>query len=191
LEVVKVDLLSFIASMFRSLVWPSCILILIIILKKEISELLSRLGMIRYRDLNLIFERGMEGAKKAVPDVKKLEAFKFHYFESIAELSPRAALLDAWYGFEAQARSIVEALSLVERGEPIQMARLFHVLREGGLINGEEEKALIKLRTIRNEAAHAPEVNLSKEQVAEYAELVTQLTNRIQEQYDNALRQTR
>jgi hypothetical protein len=186
-----VDLLTFIASMFRSLVWPSCILILIIILKRQISELLSRLGTVRYRDLNLIFERGIEGAKKAVPDAKKLEPFKFHYFEGLAELSPRAALLDAWYGFEAQAMSIVKGLGLVERGEPIQMAKLFHVLREGDLINREEEKALIKLRTVRNEAAHAPEVNLSKEQVTEYAELITQLTDRIQERYNNALKQAR
>jgi hypothetical protein len=147
--------------------------------------------MVRYKDLNVVFERGIEGAKKAVPGAKKLEPFKFHYFESIAELSPRAALLEAWQDFEVEAMSIADAHGLIERGQQVQMSKLFHLLQEDGLITKEEEEALIKLRTVRNEVVHAREVDLSKGQVAEYANLVGGLTNRIRERSDRAVKQTR
>ena len=185
------DFLGFIAAIIGSLAWPLCILILVKILKKPISELILRLITIRYKDLNVIFERAVKGAKKVVPDGKKMESYEVSYFQAIAEVSPRAALLDAWQGFEIEAMSIAHGRGLIGRGQPVQMSKLFHVLQEESLIDKEEEEALIKLRTVRNEVVHAPEVNLSKEQVAEYATLVSQLTNRIQERSDKVVKQTR
>lgn len=180
------DWLTFLASIVGSLAWPGAVVAIVLILRRSLNKLLPGLNRLKYKDLELEFGKQLAQAKveiEAAPEVKQLPegrridvARDVKYFSALAEISPRAAVLEAWLPFEVALSRISEKLGLMDRGRPLQMPRLLDALVARGVLTPDESRAISRLRAVRNEVVHAPTVELAQEPVAEYARVLSEVT---------------
>jgi hypothetical protein len=181
-----VDWLTFFASVVGSLAWPGAVVAIVLVLRRSLNKLLPGLNRLKYKDLELEFGKQLAQAKveiEAAPEVQQLPerqrldaARDATYFSALAEISPRAAVLEAWLPFEVALSRVVEKLGLMDRGRPLQMPRLIDALVARGVLTPDEGRAISRLRAIRNEVVHAPAVDLPRDAVAEYARVLSEVT---------------
>jgi hypothetical protein len=178
------DPLSFIAELVKALAWPGAVVLLVTMLRKPLSDLIPLLQRLKYKDLELEFGKVIEEVKEEVqaqlppvPATKALTTGASAVLVKLAEMSPRAAIIEAWREVED---SLLDAakrkgLDLPPRQVtlPVYVIRLMHAK---GLVDSDKLTIVNDLRMLRNSAAHAPDFALSKDSALEYAELATRLT---------------
>ena len=169
------DWLAFVASVIGSLAWPSVLLIIFMLLRKPLYGLLPLLQKLKYKEIEVEFTRRVEEVSAEV--VQELPApvppvplggDDSESVARLAEISPRAAVLESWRSVEAAALEAARRLG----GDKFRDKTLtFHAIRfleqhpslDRGVIG-----LLRELRALRNDAAHAPDFALSKASALEY-----------------------
>lgn len=190
------DLLAFVASLVQSLAWPAAVVLIVLAFRQSLAKLIPGLHRLKYKDVELEFGRQLqevrqelgptptqpalpapaESGRAALPEPKGTT----RYYQSLAEISPRAAILEAWLDFELAANAAVESIQPSTKGRPLSMPRLFSVLAEADLLSSSEVDALTRLRALRNQVVHGPEPDLSADIIAEYALLLRRITDDLQ-----------
>lgn len=188
---------DFVASIVGSLAWPLAIVGIVFMFRRSLAKLIPGIQRLKYKDVEVEFGRQLEEVKEELgpppsppvnlpaPELQRrlpvsVPSTDVRYFQTLAEISPRAAILEAWIEFEMAANRAVETLGLNREGRPLSMQRLFDVLRERELIGPPEVDALTRLRALRNQVVHGPEPDLSPSLVAEYASVLRRITRDIQ-----------
>lgn len=182
------DLLTFIATIIGSLVWPATLLVAIFMMRTPIAELLTNLRRLKYKELEVDFGKELEKIE-AVMDTVEIEAkpkgelpvevepeplpkTRAELLERLAELSPNAAILESW-------RNVERTLDIYFRRRGIERPRsgqtiLGHLDHDPNfppqLVSAYQE-----LRLLRNRAAHDRE-NLTAEHAKEFSALADRLT---------------
>jgi hypothetical protein len=149
---------------------------LVLVLRKPIRGLLPLLQRLKYKELEIEFGRRVEevkqelaqelppGAAQPTPEPANSALLR------LAEVSPRAAVLEAWREVELAA---LEAARKVG-GEAFRNRTLtfeaIRVLERSESLDRNIIGLLRDLRGLRNQAAHAPDFALTKESALEYAE---------------------
>jgi hypothetical protein len=183
------NVLAFIASLVSSLAWPVAVVLIVFMFRHSLARLIPGLQRLKYKDVELEFGRQVAEAKQelgtpAAPALPAPSAGKrlspaatspALYFRSLADVSPRAAILEAWLGFELAANQASQKLEL-GGSRPLQMRELFETLKDRGLLTESEVDALIRLRALRNQVVHGPEPDLSPDVIAQYSLLLQQIT---------------
>jgi hypothetical protein len=177
------DPVTFVAELVKALAWPASVVTIVLILRRPLAGLIPLLHKLKYKDLELEFGRGVEEVKAEVlaelptsPTPKALSAGASAVLVKLAEMSPRAAVTEAWRQVEG---ALIEAAK--RKGvdlPPRQVALPIYVLRAlqaKGALDPGKVAIFNDLRALRNSAAHAPEFALSQESALEYAALATQL----------------
>jgi hypothetical protein len=177
------DSLSFIAELVNALAWPAALVALVVMLRKPLSDLIPLLQRLKYKDLELEFGRAIEEVKEEVqaqlpsaPATRALPAGASAVLVKLADMSPRAAIIEAWRQIEEEliAAAQRKGLDLPSRPAilPVYVLRLMH---EKGFVDSDKVAIINELRSLRNSAAHAPDFALSKESALEYAEVAARL----------------
>jgi hypothetical protein len=183
------DWLSFVASVVGSVAWPVTAVGVVFVLRRALNRLLPDLSRLKYKDLELEFGRQVAKARAEIeatpappqlPESTSRTVQAQPYFQTLAEVSPRAALLEAWLPFEIAASQIGERLSISQPGRPAQMPSLIEGLNREGMLTDDEARAVARLRAVRNDVVHAPAVDLSPQAVAEYASLLQDVTQALE-----------
>ena len=179
------DPLSFLASIIASVAWPATVLALILLLRKEVFALLPFVRKLKAGPVEAEFEREVKELRTEaavllpLPEPKGIED-KTHRLFRLAEISPRAAILEAWQGIEFAARRVV----LQRAGSPIpDVSSPLRVLKELGqlqLLSPEDIALFQDLRGLRNQATHSPDFNPSFEAVTSYLQLASALQARLE-----------
>ena len=121
-----------------------------------------------------------EAAGALPPPEPKALGDKAQRLFQLAEISPRAAVLEAWQGVEFAARRAV----LQRAGSPIpDVSSPLRVLRELSqlqLLSPEDVALFQDLRGLRNQATHSPDFNPSYEAVSNYLQLAGALQARLE-----------
>jgi len=179
------DWLSFIASVIGSIAWPGTALTIVLLLRKELVALLPFLRKLKAGPVEAEFEREVKELKSEVigalppTEAKALEGKSPRLFQ-LAEISPRAAILEAWQGIEFAARRTV----LQRAGSPIpdvtSPMRVLKELTQLQLLSPEDIALFHDLRGLRNQATHAPDFNPSYEAVSNYLQLAGSLQARLE-----------
>ena len=169
------DWLSFLSSVIGSLAWPASLLLLVLVLRKPIRELLPGLQRLRYKELELEFERRIEEIREEVAEELPanarlaLPAPESDAILRLAEVSPRAAVLEAWRILELAALAAARRLG----GDALRGATItFHAIRfleRAPTVDRSAVSLLRDLRGLRNQAAHAPEFALTRASALGYA----------------------
>lgn len=173
------DWLSFISTVIDSVAWPAAVIILVLLLRKPISNLIPLLQKLKYKDLELEFGRRIEEAKEEAAtelppeiDILALPSADRDNLAQLAAISPRAVVTEAWRKVETAALDAAErhavALPYRHARSPVQVIR---ALQKAGLVGQGKMPLFEDLRVLRNEAAHAPEFALSPDSAIEYASL--------------------
>lgn len=169
--------LSSIVSSLVSLAWPAAVFGSVYLFREKLKELLPLLRM-KYKDFDVSFR--LEQAEKeaamrpvpadAAPEPTPEEADKF---EQIAEVSPRAAILEARTDVEEGLRSLAKTSNLLT-SRVQSFLGLTRLLRSRGVIDPAISSLLDDLRVLGNNAAHNSETEFSKEDAMRYRTLANQ-----------------
>jgi hypothetical protein len=173
------DWLTFFSNAIDSLSWPLVAVIGLWWVTKHVASLLPLTKKLRYGDLEVEFgheldtlKRASEAQKRRHPaerkmsDIESIEALR-----STAEISPRAAIADAWVGLEITATSSARMLQLIPSDRVVPFRKVIESLRSAEVIGEKDVEILNRLRTLRNGALHAPTFSVSLQEVEKFIEL--------------------
>jgi hypothetical protein len=171
--------LEFIVKIIDSLVWPASILFVLYILRGELPAIARSLKKLRYKDLELEFEKSaqeiVEKAKSSLPETSKNIQLSGQSQDelidrliSISELAPRSAILEAWLVVEAAAVDVAKKKGISTfKSHPGPM-RLRDYLVKGDLLNKDQQAVFEQLRNLRNEAVHVADAEFTRKAVDDY-----------------------
>jgi hypothetical protein len=164
-----VDGYQFIAAILQSLAslaWPAAFVIAVALFRGRLSQLLPLLR-VKHKDLEVSFR-----LDKAEQELKQIHPpapptlpppptpEEKTRFEQVADISPRAAILEKRADLEQTIRQVADPYFLKlgpGSGKSHTLLESIRLLRQEGIIDDKTSALLEDLRVIGNRAAHEPE----------------------------------
>ena len=186
------DALTFIASLVQSLAWPCVVLGVLLLVRKELPDILRSLRKLKFKDVELEFGEAAralaEETRRAVPPATgeavllgQTQDSIANRLDAIAEISPRAAILEAWLHVEATAANFIRLKTAAPSSSTPGPLRLLEGLRRAGILTPPQEAAFEQLRHLRNEAVHAPEAEFTPMAVSNYIQSALAMANYLED----------
>jgi hypothetical protein len=180
------DWLTFTAAVIRAVAWPLTALIIILVLRRPLLNLLPLLQQLRVKGIELEFGRRVEvlaadaaelpaagGAAGALPPVRPPVA-------QLAEVSPRAAVLESWLEVRAAAVDALRRRGVPYRSRDVESPLgLRRALEGAGILDAPTLGVFDELRNLRNAAAHAPAFSIDPGSALDYARLAGRLAEHV------------
>lgn len=163
--------------------WPVVTAWIAYLFKGELKVLFGRISQLKYKEAEVKFEKGLAEAEVEVQKVERVTPLalpqperlsQLDQLRRIAEVSPRAAIMEAWVLIEtaAAAAGFTSGVAM-----PRVNPRLFtEYLANNGRIPEESIILMNKLRQLRNQAAHLPDFALSQDEAERYLELAVKIS---------------
>lgn len=160
------DLLEFIASLADSLVWPVTVICSVYILRVPAGKLIERVTKLKYGELEAEFQERLNKIE-TIPGIKREQniASAAIALEDLSDISPRAAVLEAWIIVEKATSIFCEAHGLPPKIHP---NALFRLAKEEKLDIEALEMAYQELRMLRNKAVHAADSDITSITAKQY-----------------------
>lgn len=174
--------MQYFVEIIKALSWPIAIIWLGYLFKGEIRNLFARVSTLKYKDIEAKFEKELQyidnelsQTNPAPPKELTIEHInKQEQLLRIAEVSPRAAIMEAWINIETAAkRAGLTSGSAMPRVFPQNIVE--HLLKNKNLPESSIE-LFHKLRQLRNQAAHLPEFAISQNEAEKYLEISSKIT---------------
>lgn len=170
------DWLEFIASMTKALAWPIALIVVFLLVRRQLVARLPDLESLEWKDFRFRFgKRVHELAHEAREARVQAEAANAPPLDGeahrlqLADISPRAAILEAWIELEgAAAVALKRKGAAVTRQELQQPSRLADALITSGLLGPSQAGVLSELRRLRNAAAHARDPKITADTAREF-----------------------
>lgn len=165
------DWLQFIASLIKSLAWPTVLVILATLLRVELRHLLLTLTQLKYKDLELKFgrelRRTIEEAKEAkvidispqrpktIAPAKRDSSQLLTEAAELAQRFPEPAVAVGWQAIEDELSQAVMRLA-ISPGPPLDNSarKNAELLKAQNLIDQPTIDLLNRMRNLRNMAVH-------------------------------------
>jgi hypothetical protein len=173
---------QFIAALVQavaSLAWPAAVVCCVWLFREKLNTLLPMLKM-KYKDLDISFRLGKaEEEAASLPAPKDAEEAKptpeeKSKFDQIAEISPRAAILEVRTDIEEAVRSVAKRSKLLTPKVQSTLG-LTRLLRSREVIDAQTSALLDDLRVLGNNAAHNSNSIFTKEEANRYRTLANQI----------------
>jgi hypothetical protein len=173
------DALTFVSKLVEALAWPAVVVSVLLIVRKELPAIARSLRKLKFKDVEVEFGEAAKAVaaetKQAVPppkpDVKVLgdtQDSATARLEAIAELSPRAAILEAWLRVEAAAADLIRKQGSASLSSTPGPLRLREGLQRAEVLTPPQVSAFESLRRLRNEAVHTPDAEFTPPAVTNY-----------------------
>ncbi|WP_374472180.1 hypothetical protein [Arenimonas sp.] len=184
--------LEFIASLVSATAWPICLLVFFLLLKPEVPTLVNGLRRLKYRDLELEFEKTSkaiaEQTKEHIPAPDRPVTIAGQSGEDasrrlsyVSDFAPRSAIIEAWLLVESAA---IDALrrsnAMTAKSSPGPMRLRDHLVK-AGFLDPKQQAVFEQLRMLRNEAVHATDAEFSSTAVANYVDSALQMAIYLEE----------
>lgn len=173
--------LEFVASIVHSLAWPVGAGLIVVILHNPIGAAMQRLSRARVGPVEAEFAQELAEVRKRItsapevsnepPAASSVPMLSLpEELERLAEVSPRAAVLEAFARIEERLRELLTTAGVeVKTGlSGPTLARLAH---QHGLITSQSLDAVEGLAVLRNLAAHSREDDIPAERARDYLAL--------------------
>jgi hypothetical protein len=178
--------MELVVKLLVGIAWPAAIIWVAMLFRREIRSVLSRVSQLKYKDLEANFDEGLGNAEAkaavvgpaapALPRKSEIMS-RLEQLRRIADVSPRASILEAWVLVEEAAgkSGFVQGAS-TPRVNPFLFVE--ELIRLGKLPSGSS--ALIEqLRKLRNQAAHLPDFSITQDEADRYLELAAKASELI------------
>lgn len=176
------DWLTFAAEVIKALAWPLTVLIIFLVLRKPLSNLLPLLQRLRYKELEIDFGKRIQElaveVKKELPDTPEAESRALQrkeQLEDLAQVSPRAAILEAWLELEQVAVEATKRHGLNLTSRERKTPLLERALQENEVLDESKRTIFGRLRNLRNAAVHASDFSFDPDSAIEYADSALRL----------------
>lgn len=183
------DWLTFITKVVEATAWPVVACICFFALKEQLLRLFPFLRRLKYKEFEAEFGEGLrEVNEKLIGNVRPVtfttlpeaiattESSRDHFIR-LAEVAPRAAILEAWLQIEHAAQRLIRSHGVAER-RPLRMvgpAIILDCLDKTSVVTPEQRESFNKLRQLRNKVVHFAEISLPLDEVIEYIDLALSL----------------
>ena len=175
--------MELLVTLIVGIAWPVATVWIAYLFRGELKALAARISQLKYKEVEAKFEKGLAEAEAEVQKVERVTApalpqperlSQLDQLRRIAEVSPRAAIMEAWVLIEtAAAVGGFTSGVTIPRVNPRLLTE--HLARTGKI--PEESVALMdKLRQLRNQAAHLPDFALSQDEAERYLELAVKIS---------------
>lgn len=179
------DQLTFIAKVIEALAWPVAAIVLVVLLRGELSRLLPLVKRLKAGPLEAEFEREVRelrsGVKESLTGAELAPSSWQQTAERLAEVSPRSAILEAWREVETNGRK-----TLLNRDPQLTESHLrstrevLRLLGEKGILSIEEVGMLNQMRYLRNQAVHVESFDPTLEAAINFIHLASYLLARME-----------
>ena len=161
---------DFVASLVESLAWPVVVGYCVYILRSPAGKLLDRVSKLKYGELEAEFQERLNkikpiqdgDTKRITQDEKNITLVTL---EDLSEVSPRAAVLEAWIIVEKATSAFCEANGLPTN---LSYQSLFRLAKEKDLDIEAFQAAYQELRFLRNKAVHASDSDITPATAKQY-----------------------
>lgn len=176
---------EFIVGLIDGLAWPASFVVIFLLLRRHIIALMPDLSRLKYRNIEVEFTKSLKELREQAKDIPILAASEedklhldFPELQTMAAISPRAAIAEAWTSLEAAA---VEALSRrvkqnIDESTFIQ-TNIAQSLRDKQLVNHSMARMFLQLQKVRNNAVHSTEVTIDPDELEFYLATAVRLAN--------------
>ena len=172
-------------ALVRALAWPVTVVLLVLLFRSELTKLMSRLSELKYRDVAAKFSDELDEAEESAasfdllatkqpkpkPESEKTYGEISERVDQLASVSPRAAVLEAWRYLELATETAASTLGMKSRPHTAAI-EVVRALVEQGMFNESALANYVRLRRMRNEAAHTKDFTLDATEARRYADLV-------------------
>lgn len=182
-------IIELLVELLVGIAWPVAMIWIAYLFKGELRSLLHRISQLKYRNVEAKFEIGLAEAEAKVlaiehaapqlpqsPQPPELTS-KLESLRRIADVSPRAAIMEAWVLVEDAAgkSGFVQGASM-----PRVNPRLFveELIRLGKLPKGTDS-LLDQMRRLRNQATHLSDFSLNRDEADRYLQLAARMSELI------------
>jgi hypothetical protein len=177
------DILSFITSVISSIAWPGTVILCVIILRKPIAELIPLMRNLKFKELEIRFDDRLNELKAQVdkadlpsipPPTTELPAEVglgtdyWNTIEELSEISPRAAISEAWRRVEG---ALEDYFRRLDQERPPSYQGMLRALRAQNRPIPIAMSLLQELRVLRNRAVNARDFEIDSHQAIEFAQL--------------------
>lgn len=177
--------MDIVVQLLSAIAWPVTAIILALIFRVEFRQVMRRLSVFSYKDAKAEFKHALEEVEgeirrfpKSSPLPSELDTIPAESHESlsdydrllrIADISPRAAVMEAWREVEIGTKQVADTYS-IPTTEQIAGVKAIHELVNRGLLPSMLLSIYERLRRLRSRAAHAPDFVVDEEQAERFIE---------------------
>lgn len=173
-------------TLLTGIAWPVAVVWIAYLFKGELRSLLHRMSQLKYKDVEAKFETGLAEAEARVSTIEQITpsalphpeiTSKLELLRRIADVSPRAAIMEAWVLIEeAAGKSGFVQGAATPRVNPHLFVE--ELVRRGKLPKGSDS-LLDQMRKLRNQAAHLPEFSVNQDEADRYLQLAARMSELI------------
>lgn len=167
-------LLDFIAKLAASLGWPLAVIIIVFLLRIQLTELLTRLRKGKIGNAEFEFAEDVRAVREEseieqTPESQSVDPQTF----AKASSDPRSVILTAWLEVEAALNILIETKKLAIGYTNIGRRPLsaFRLVQKANLLSDSYINLFHDLRTLRNDAAHSVDFSPPIDAVVQYTQL--------------------
>jgi len=183
--------MEYVIKLVEALAWPVTIFGLVLIFRSELTRIMSRLTSFKYKDFEANFDKQLRMAEQQAEHIHLERALTeppstdmpappqltiHDQLIRIAEVSPRAAITEAWRNIETAAIEAAETAG-VEIPRRLPINHLVRELIQERIFSKEALPLFDGLRRLRNDAVHAPEFVIEQGEVERYVDLSLRLAH--------------
>lgn len=167
-------------SLVDSLAWPITILILFYMLKRPLKALLPFVESIKYKDVEVKFRKRLEKASVAANySEAELKRPTEEEEYQLLETSPSSVIVESWKEIEDAAREKIQQLAKENKIEINAQCLPIDQLQITGVLIPSTVCAIRDLESLRNQADHTRNLQISKESILEYVTLARAIAKQI------------
>lgn len=180
------EYLKILEGIIGATAWPIAAVVIVVLLKKEVGLLLSKIKKIKHKDYEIEIQQELESVSKQA-DENNLPKLKSGADQEriyrLAADSPRGAILDSWLNVEDAIKKYCERVDINDNvRSPLQLIQsMYRHNMDYNTIGQGIFDMLEKLRNLRNEAVHVSDSEISTETAIEYSQIAKRVITRIEE----------
>jgi hypothetical protein len=182
-----VSWLQFFSSIIGSLAWPVAAIVAFYLLKSHVTDLFPFVERFKLKDFEVEFRKSVQELKDesraefAASELDDEAAAPRDRLYSLAEISPRSAILEAWLQVEAAGAEALQARGAETGSKSVGISplQLGQQLNRREIINRKQLEIFQRLRELRNKAVHVGDATFQLDEVLEYISLATSLASQI------------
>lgn len=163
---------------FEVLAWPITTIVIVIMLRAPVLELIPTLKKLKYKDLELEFEKEAQNilaaAERDLPEPIKPdqaeEDYDIQFDLTRLRLDPSAEILGSWRDLELKLRELSS-----EQRSNHSTGHIVRELVKSGKISAEIANVILELSYFRNKIAHSDEELISHNTSSSFMESVARV----------------
>lgn len=174
--------LTFISQVISATAWPLTILTCVLLLRKHLLALIPLVRTVKYSDVEIQFGKEVAELAKAADgtslpkEPSKGDRNPWEDLIVLADVRPRSAIRAAWHRVEEAELQAVENKNIEIAGAARTMPMVVGaILLNEGILSQPQYELLSKLRSLVNDAEHAPPDAITSESAIEFIGLALRL----------------